>query len=65
MRSQNEKSTNKNNGVCITAIDTNRNKENYYGIIEEIWELDYGPLKIPLFWCKWIAGRSVKKIIME
>jgi hypothetical protein len=42
------------------AIDSNRNKENYYGVIEEIWELDYGPLKVPLFRCKWIAGGSVK-----
>ena len=27
----------------------------YYGYIEEIWELDYGPsFKIPLFRCKWV-----------
>src|SRR5579883_502704 len=26
----------------------------YYGVIEEIWELDYGPLKVPLFRCKWV-----------
>jgi hypothetical protein len=37
MRSQDEKSTNQNSGVRMTAIDTNRNKENYYGVIEEIW----------------------------
>jgi hypothetical protein len=45
----------------MTAIDTNRNKKNYYGVIEEIWELDYGPLKVPLLWCKWIARGSVTK----
>ena len=29
--------------------------ETYYGYIEEIWELDYGPtFKIPLFRCKWV-----------
>jgi acyl-ACP thioesterase len=59
-RSQDEKSTNQNSGVRMFAIDSNRNKENYYGVIEEIWELDYGPLKVPLFRCKWIAGGSIK-----
>jgi hypothetical protein len=29
-------------------------KDSYYGVIEEIWELDYGPLKIPLFFCQWV-----------
>ena len=34
------------NGHCL---------ETYYGYIEEIWELDYGPtFKIPLFRCKWV-----------
>ena len=28
--------------------------EIYYGFIEEIWELEYGPLKIPLFRCQWV-----------
>ena len=26
----------------------------YYGVIEDIWELDYGPLKVPLFRCQWV-----------
>nr|CAE04206.2 OSJNBa0011E07.15 [Oryza sativa Japonica Group] len=26
----------------------------YYDAIEEIWELDYGPLKVPLFRCQWV-----------
>jgi hypothetical protein len=26
----------------------------YYGQIEEIWELDFHGLKIPLFYCNWI-----------
>jgi hypothetical protein len=26
----------------------------YYGFIEEIWELDYGALKVPLFRCQWL-----------
>ena len=28
--------------------------EIYYGFIEEMWELEYGPLKIPLFRCQWV-----------
>ena len=48
-RAQDKKSTNQNSGVRIDAIGIDGNKNNYFGIIEEIWELDYGPLKIPLF----------------
>ena len=51
---QDQKSTNQNSGVCIDAIDNNGKLETYYGVIEEIWELDYGPLKIPLFKCQWV-----------
>ena len=33
----------------------NGQKTTYYGFIEEIWELDYGPnFKVPLFRCKWV-----------
>ena len=33
----------------------------YFGYIEEIWELDYRPLKIPLFRCQWVklTGKGV------
>jgi hypothetical protein len=36
-------------------------KDSYYGVIEEIWELDYELLKIPLFCCQWVnqAGGGV------
>jgi hypothetical protein len=52
MKAQDEKSTNQNSGVRIDAIiDDNGELETYYGVIQEIWELDYGPLKIPLFKC--------------
>ena len=53
-RAQDEKSTNQNNGVRIDAIGHDGNKDNYFGVKEEIWELDYGPLKIPMFWCQWV-----------
>ena len=52
---QNKKSTNQKSGVRFDAIDDNGQKDTYYGYIEEIWELDYGPsFKVPLFRCKWV-----------
>jgi hypothetical protein len=35
-------------------MDSNNNRNSYYGVIEEIWELEYGPLNISLFLCQWI-----------
>ena len=49
---QDKRSTNQNSGVRIDATDPNRNKQTYYGHIEEIWELNYAPtFKVPLFKC--------------
>ena len=39
-------------------------KDTYYGYIDEIWELDYGPnFKVPLFYCQWVklSGGGVTK----
>ena len=47
-RAQDKKSTNQKSGVRIDAIGHDGNKDSYFGVIEEIWKLDYGPLKIPL-----------------
>ena len=60
---QDKKSTNQNSGVRIDATNSNGQKDTYYGYIEEIWELDYGPyFKVPLFRCKWVNlnGGGVK-----
>jgi hypothetical protein len=53
---QDKKSTNQNSGVRFdAAVNGREEKVTYYGYIEEIWELDYGPsLKVPLFRCKWV-----------
>ena len=53
-RAQDNKSTNQNSGVRIDATDSSGQTNSYFGYIEEIWELDYGPLKIPLFHCQWV-----------
>jgi hypothetical protein len=60
---QDKKSTNQNSGVRIDATNNNGQKDTYYGYIEEIWKLDYGPsFKVPLFRCKWVKldGVGVK-----
>jgi hypothetical protein len=60
---QDKKSTNQYSGVRLDAATHNGGKETYYGYIEKIWELDYGPtFKVPLFRCKWfkLTGGGVK-----
>ena len=60
-RVQDKKSTNQNSGVRIDAIGNDGNMDSYFGVIEEIWELEYGPLMIPLFRCQWVnrAGGGI------
>src|SRR3954471_6937357 len=61
--SQDKKSTNKNSGVRFDATNTDGSKDTYYGYIEEIWELDYGPtFKVPLLLCKWIKIAGVVQV---
>ena len=60
-RKQDEKSTNQNSGVRMCIVNSNGEKNNYYGVIEEIWELEYGPIVVPLFRCEWVAGGGVTK----
>ena len=31
----------------------------YFGVIQEIWELDYSEFKMAMFKCKWINGNFV------
>ena len=55
MESQDKKSTNQNSGVRFDATNDDGTKDTYYGCIQQIWELDYGPsFKVPLFRCKWV-----------
>ncbi|XP_071739472.1 uncharacterized protein [Rutidosis leptorrhynchoides] len=65
-KAQDKKSKTENSGVTVIASSTeftmvNREersriaKKSYYGVIQEIWELDYGDsYTIPLFKCKWV-----------
>nr|ABB46929.2 transposon protein, putative, CACTA, En/Spm sub-class [Oryza sativa Japonica Group] len=49
---QDMKSTNQNRDVRINAMGHDGTTGTYYGAIEDIWELDYGLLKVPLFRCQ-------------
>ena len=56
--------TKQNSGVRMDATNNNEKRETYYGYIEVIWELDYGPnFKVPLFRCQWVklSGGGVTK----
>nr|GEZ38769.1 hypothetical protein [Tanacetum cinerariifolium] len=53
-----------NSGVSVEAIDLHISKEVattrqafYYGVLKEIWVLDYRFKKIPLFKCDWVNHR--------
>ena len=49
-RKQDKKSADQNSGVRIDGYyEQNQQMDTYYGIIEEIWVLEYGELKVPLF----------------
>ena len=30
----------------------------YYGVIEDIWELDYGEFRVHVFKCQWVNGNT-------
>ncbi|GJT80188.1 putative transposase-associated domain-containing protein [Tanacetum coccineum] len=54
-----------NSGVSVEAIDLHISKEvattrqaYYYGVLQEIWVLDYRFRKIPLFKCDWVNHKS-------
>ncbi|XP_076912650.1 uncharacterized protein LOC143571021 [Bidens hawaiensis] len=64
-----KKSVVQNSGVTLIASTTELYgqrretmtkiaKDSYYGVIQEIWELDYHDFKIPLFRCKWVNNHT-------
>ncbi|KAL3650054.1 hypothetical protein CASFOL_006457 [Castilleja foliolosa] len=71
-KDRDDKSTVQNSGVIIesesmhfsSSKDKNplRATSSHYGIIEEIWEVDYLKFKIPVFKCKWVDGNNGVKV---
>jgi len=63
-KSQDDKSSMKNSGVTIdansdhfcSASDNNpiRASMPYFGVIQQIWELDYSEFRVLVFKCKWV-----------
>ena len=56
---------NQNSGVSVEAMDLHISKEVattrqtfYYGVLQEIWVLDYRFRQIPLFKCDWVNHRA-------
>jgi len=72
MKSLDDKSTVQNSGVNLEAqslqFSTSKDQHHvfglmtYYGIIQEIWEVDYIMFTIPLFKCKCADNKSVVKM---
>ncbi|KAI3682163.1 hypothetical protein L2E82_50097 [Cichorium intybus] len=67
-KKQDEKSTLQNSGVTLIAsatefYGTNHEaksriaKNSYYGVIQEIWELNYNSFAIAMLKCKWVDNR--------
>jgi hypothetical protein len=67
-KTQDDNSTMQNSGVKIVAeslhFSSSKDKNpilasiSYYGIIEEIWEVNFITFKVPLFKCKWFDTNS-------
>ena len=57
--------TTQNSGVYLESHDDSgqlNDKEEYFGVINDIIILDYRTFKVPLFWCDWANIRiGVKK----
>nr|AAN09857.1 putative transposon protein [Oryza sativa Japonica Group]AAP52582.1 transposon protein, putative, CACTA, En/Spm sub-class [Oryza sativa Japonica Group] len=62
---QDVKSTVQNSGVHLDAYQDQAGSSTYYGRIEQIWELNYLNLKVPLFRCSWVNIRTGVKVDKE
>lgn len=67
-REQDDMSTMQNSGVCLESeqmyFSSSKDKRpilgkmNYYGVVQEIWVVDYSSFEIPLFGCKWVDNNT-------
>ncbi|CAM8953817.1 unnamed protein product [Rhodiola kirilowii] len=68
-KDQDDHSVVQNSGVTLiaetTLVSSARDQNpinapiNYFGVIEEIWELDYVKFRVPVFKCKWVNNSAV------
>jgi hypothetical protein len=67
-KTQDDSSTMQNSGVMVVAesmhFSSSKDKNPvmasipYYGIIEEIWDINFTTFKVPLFKCKWVDTKN-------
>nr|AAX95013.1 transposon protein, putative, CACTA, En/Spm sub-class [Oryza sativa Japonica Group]ABA95448.1 transposon protein, putative, CACTA, En/Spm sub-class [Oryza sativa Japonica Group] len=57
---QDSKCTVQNSGLRIEAASDGGRRDQYYGRVKQILELDYLNFKVPLFRCRWVDVRNVK-----
>ncbi|XP_052724058.1 uncharacterized protein LOC128193906 [Vigna angularis] len=65
---EDEKSTTQNSGVMVVAesmhFSSSKDKNLvmasmcYFGVIKDIWVIDYTSFRVPVFKCKWVDGRE-------
>ena len=54
---------NQNSGVRIEALVGMGQKIQFFGIIEDIWELDYGrDIQVAMFRCRYIKQHQVNEV---
>ncbi|XP_057453002.1 uncharacterized protein LOC130744857 [Lotus japonicus] len=71
-KSKDDRSTMQNSGVMVVAesmhFSSSKDKRPimastpYFGVIEEIWEVDYVTFRVPVFKCKWVDISSGVRI---
>ncbi|GKD50571.1 transposon protein, partial [Tanacetum coccineum] len=72
-KQQDDKSTLQNSGVTLIAATSEFSmgdhearstiaKKSYYGVVQEIWELDYLSFTIPMLKCKWVNNEGGVKV---
>ncbi|CAM8932305.1 unnamed protein product [Rhodiola kirilowii] len=69
-KAQDDQTVVQNSGVTLiaetTLVSSARDQNpiyapiNYFGLIEEIWELDYVKFRVPVFKCKWVNNSAVR-----
>ncbi|XP_029128611.1 uncharacterized protein LOC109806195 [Cajanus cajan] len=67
-KTEDDKSRVQNSGVTIQAeavhFASSKDKNpitasmSYFGVIEDIWEIDYVTFRVPVFKCKWVDGNT-------
>ncbi|CAM9003122.1 unnamed protein product [Rhodiola kirilowii] len=69
-KAQDDQTVVQNSGVTLVAettlVSSARDQNpinapiNYFGLIEDIWELDYVKFQVPVFKCKWVNNSAVR-----